>query len=65
MSLSEEAALEKELKEKVQSYDETAENDQPLESMAGMGHDINDDINEISDAEAGDTRPRKIIFKLN
>jgi len=66
--LSEEAALEQELKEKVQSHDETTENDQQLGSMAGTGHDINDDINEISDAEEAaelkNTRPSDIVFKF-
>ncbi|WP_233419035.1 hypothetical protein [Rickettsia tamurae] len=67
MSLSEEAALEQALKEKVPSHDSDTENT-PLGSMASTDHDINDDINEISDAESEaeleDTRPRKIVFKL-
>ncbi|BBJ32487.1 conjugal transfer protein TraD (plasmid) [Rickettsia asiatica] len=67
LSLSEEAALEQALKEKVPSHDSDTENT-PLGSMASTDHDINDDINEISDAESEaeleDTRPRKIVFKL-
>jgi hypothetical protein len=68
LSLSEEAALEQTLKERVQSHDETTENNQPLESMANTGHDVNDDLNEISDAESSEElenmRPGNIVFKF-
>ena len=68
LSLSEEAALEQELKAQIQNNDGTTENNQPLESMASTGHDINDDINEISDAESAaeleNTRPNDIVFKF-
>jgi hypothetical protein len=68
LSLSEEAALEQELKAKIQNNDGTTENNQPLESLASTGHDINDDINEISDAESeaelANTRPSDVALKL-
>lgn len=64
LSLSEEAALEQELKAKIQNNDGTTENSQLLESMVSTDHDINDDINEISDAESAkeleNTRPSDI-----
>ncbi|EER20774.1 MULTISPECIES: type IV secretion system DNA-binding domain-containing protein [spotted fever group] len=67
LSLSEEAALEQALKEKVQSHDVDTDNTQ-LGSMASTGHDINDDINEISDAESEaeleHTQPSDIALKL-
>lgn len=67
LSLSEEAALDQSLKEKIPSHDGTTENNQPLESMASTGQDINDDINEISDAESAteleNTRPSDIALK--
>lgn len=49
LSLSDEAALEQALKEKVQSHDETTENDQQLGSMAGTGHDINESVTKAQD----------------
>ena len=68
LSLSEEAALEQELKANIQNNDGTTENDQPLESMASTDHDINDDINEISDAESEveleNTKHSDIVFKF-
>lgn len=66
LSLSEEAALEQVLKAQIQNNDETTANNQPLESMANTGHDVNDDLNEISDAEEvaelENTRPSGIAF---
>jgi len=68
LSLSEEAALEQELKAQIQNNDVSTANNQPLESMASTGHDINDDINEISDteseAELENTQPSDIALKL-
>jgi len=68
LSLSEEAALEQELKANIQNNDGDTANNQPLESMASTGHDINDDINEISEAESEveleNTKPSDIVFKF-
>lgn len=64
MSLSEEATLEQELKAKIQNNDGTTENNQPLESMANTGHDINEISDAESEAELENTRPSNIVFKL-
>ena len=64
MSLSEEAALEQELKAQIQNNDVSTANNQPLESMASTGHDINEISDAESEAELENTQPSDIVFKF-
>ncbi|HJD66820.1 MAG TPA: conjugative transfer protein TraD, partial [Rickettsia endosymbiont of Bembidion nr. Transversale] len=64
LSLSEEAALEKELKEKVQSHGETTENDEQLSSMKDTDHDINETSDAELEAELENTQPSDKTLKL-
>jgi type IV conjugative transfer system coupling protein TraD len=64
LSLSEEAALEQELKAQIQNNDVSTANNQPLESMASTGHDINEISDAESEAELENTQPSDIVFKF-
>lgn len=62
-SLSEEAALEQALKEKVQSHDSDTENTQ-LGSMTSTDHDINEISDAESEVELKNTQPSDRTLKL-
>lgn len=63
LSLSEEAALERELRDRVQSNNDTTENTQ-LGSMASTGHDINEISDAESETELEHTQPSDMALKL-